>query len=397
MWWALLWGGPGCLRRLAYHRPRQGLGPGGLQRGSSCPYPPSSRQTAGSGQPMQGAACQPYGCGHCGTICAQSSTAATPSWPCSCGWTAAPFGTGGMGTRWRSACWPQIEEIGYPEHRPRIFISGGLHETMVSLLPEDPQLVTEKFLSFFGGVPRGDVSIVCGLDGAAAQLEARKKFCSGDPNVTIDCTLADFTKGKKKRRILQYLKDVGNRKGVHSDAVCCDLGQNWEAKRGSASPYLPSAVKNAEQVVFFGPRDKKGRVLTPQELDFSRGWPSFINAGNRDWAAELGIAFQQNHFGLTAHRKLHGNGVSLPAWAAWYVFFMSYTVRRNVVLEFRPDWGASWQTLMGSVVDASSADSADANGPGAGSAGGAAAPSGLFRRGSSSSFQFQEAVPEVTG
>ena len=45
------------------------------------------------------------------------------------------------------------QEIGYPEHRPRLFMSGGLHEKTVCLLPESADLCKKMFLRFFGCVP----------------------------------------------------------------------------------------------------------------------------------------------------------------------------------------------------------------------------------------------------
>ena len=203
--------------------------------------------------------------------------------------------------------------------------------------------------------PREDCGVFCKRDSAGRALEVRRKFC-GSENITLDGDLAASTKGLKKLRIREYLKSVDERAGQESNAVCCDLGQNWEAKRGAASAYFPSAVRNAEQVVFMGSEDKAGHVLTPSELDFARGWPAILHHRNRDWAADLQIPFQCNHLG-GEHRSLHGNAIHLPAYAMWYSFFMAHTVRRDTILEYMPDSGNQWQVLMASSTRAAAGSS----------------------------------------
>ena len=63
---------------------------------------------------------------------------------------------------WARACWrlcarPDThEEIGYPEHRPRTLMTGGLHSTVACLLPDDAELVKSEFMEFLRAFPSTD-------------------------------------------------------------------------------------------------------------------------------------------------------------------------------------------------------------------------------------------------
>ena len=99
--------------------------------------------------------------------------------------------------------------------------------------------------------------------------------------------------------------------------------------RARVSSFMPAATKSAVLVLM-----TREHVFTPDEIDFSMGWPC-LNVGSASQyrscvPAALGDASR------SARKRFAGNGMCLQQVLSWFVFVMSNTIRRSDVVQWAP-------------------------------------------------------------
>ena len=136
-----------------------------------------------------------------------------------------------------------------------------------------------------------------------------------------------------------YLKqhDAGGKVGYLSGSFTCDVSQH-HIERNRSGPFMPTLAKSSVLVNLSAPPEDcsqvNGHIFTPNELNFSQGWPSIGFPGNQKYQKCVG--HDLSHLSCSAQQDLMGNGIHLPAFAAWALYVSSNVVRRDLLQKLPP-------------------------------------------------------------
>ena len=113
----------------------------------------------------------------------------------------------------------------------------------------------------------------------------------------------------------------------------CDASQR-PASRNRSGAWLPT-LQTTSILAKLDLNDPAGdQLITPRELLFSHGFPTFKKYSGSKLAALIGPKYKQ--FSLNTHQTTLGGGMHLAAEAAWFLYVASHTVRRDCLSIMEP-------------------------------------------------------------
>jgi hypothetical protein len=234
--------------------------------------------------------------------------------------------------------------MGWPVHRKRLFATGINQSTMVWCGPLSPADIREQFMSMFGAKVMVDADIFANTDSAEGAQAHLKELCGRRgvwPRTGQRMHVRDVLPAGAQGRYDKYMvaKSKASQATVSlkgdSDSFICDLSQNPD-KRFRAGKWMPTVARSSAMCSLntAGPTSG-GHLFTAAEINLAHGWPCLQVPGvrtgsNEDFSGNLHYDEQK----LTIHQQaqLAGNSMHLVTLAAWLMYVLANTVRREVYI-----------------------------------------------------------------
>jgi hypothetical protein len=230
---------------------------------------------------------------------------------------------------------------GFPCMRTRYFGTAINQENLVWVGPPTPEEIREEYYKQFGCKVLLDADCFAGIDDAVSMQDYHKHlsskrgvYQSGDKPLNIRHLLAPHQKAHYDEYRAQCAS--GQKRGYLSGAFVCDLSQNCSL-RNRSGPWFPAFAKSTTLASLSTERDEAnhagGYIFTPNELNFSQGWPTCDFVVNRKYMACMD---DLSKLPYSQQADLMGNGIHLPTLSSWLLFVASNLVRRDVLSAMPP-------------------------------------------------------------
>ena len=210
--------------------------------------------------------------------------------------------------------------------RKRLFATAVNRNTMHWIGPEDMDLVTEDFMTFFRVKVLLNADSFVGVDCPIMQKTFRMALAAmrGIYNTTAvdQMQLEDFLPPGGRTRLQKHIEAFEKLRASagHVPAWAADLSQNPD-HMFRAGVWMPTLARSSVIASL-----TKRRLFTPGELSFSQGWP---RQGISDPKYLEAVGFNFDTLSASAQRSLTGNGMNLNVMAAWLMYVMCHVVRKN--------------------------------------------------------------------
>ena len=226
-------------------------------------------------------------------------------------------------------------DLGLPTRRKR-FWGAGLHKSSLVWVGESGRDVTQHFREFFFSAVRLEGDIYFGLradeEKALRDHLARNRGMYGVGSHGDAVSIAELLPVAMRESYEKQLKLYadGTAKAGFGGAYILDVTQS--ADRPRCGPLLPAQARNTLLLSI-----SKEKFLTPTEVEFSMGWPSIAEiSACRRYSHVQGYCPEVLGISSGQRTSLSGNSMVLPALAAFWLYILCYTVRRDQVEVMSP-------------------------------------------------------------
>jgi hypothetical protein len=225
------------------------------------------------------------------------------------------------------------QDLGWPACRRRLFVTAVKKETLLWFGPSQPSEIRSAFLKMFGARVILEGDIFWGLDSGAHRAAFMRHLCATRgvwPLAGASLKLVDVLSPGARDYIKGYknlLKNGKRKIGALHGSYIVDLSQN-PAKRARSGAWLPTAARSSKFALLVrGGQEVEPSILTPNELNFSQGWPSLDVGCKLDFAKDM--SYDLGALPPRQQQSLTGNGIHLASFAAWVFFIKTQCVRRD--------------------------------------------------------------------
>lgn len=226
-------------------------------------------------------------------------------------------------------------DLGWPARRCRFWCVSINQQSLVWIGPTEKD-VTRHFLRYFGATVELDGDVFCGLDNPSVHAQAvmtmarhRGVYLSSE----TEALQQDWTRYLPYGQMTVHaacraMAERGSKVGL-SGALTADLSQSVDRLR--CGPWLCTLARSTLMCSV-----SRNHLFSPDELDFSMGWPTILNVHNECYARRLGLITTFRGVTAAERRSLAGNGHALPQFMSWFLYISSHCVRRCYVEQLRP-------------------------------------------------------------
>jgi hypothetical protein len=225
------------------------------------------------------------------------------------------------------------QDQGWPVRRLRTYIVAVNMNTLVWTGAGAAHVVSE-FLSYFGASVVVEGDIFGGLDTSSAGQERVRDMARNRGMYPTDEQVKELLWWKllppgqsKTYAAALTVHASGSRTGL-GGSFNVDLSQSEERIR--CGPWIPTLARSTIMCCL-----NKRHLYTPDEIDFSMGWPSICSDGNKVYSDLLRLDAAYETTSAYARKSLTGNGMQLQQVMGWFLYVAGHTVRKDVLERLR--------------------------------------------------------------
>jgi hypothetical protein len=198
--------------------------------------------------------------------------------------------------------------------------------------PPQPELLA-FILGMFGKAVQLEGDDFVGLSSEQDQLQQRKELASqrckhASDDKLLEMDICDSLPSGQRGFWHQYERLREERQGARGSFTAdCSQYQTLQPRCGA---WLPSVATSSELRSL-----SKKAAFTPQELDFSMGYPSIEGLeGCRAYSSCMSREMYKRAW--NSFKRVLGNGVHLPCQAIWMLTILAHMVRRDDFQQWKP-------------------------------------------------------------
>jgi hypothetical protein len=235
------------------------------------------------------------------------------------------------------------QDMGWPVRRKRLFATAINKSKLAWCGPICPADIEEHFMSIFGAKVMVDADIFANTDSAEGAQAHLKELCKRRgvwPHRGQRMKVRDLLPSGAQERYDKYLAAMSSKVSqatvsLKGDSFICDLSQNPD-KRFRAGRWMPTVAKSSAMCSLTAAgHTLGGHLFTPAEINFAHGWPCVqvpgVHAGSGEDFSES-IHFDEQKLNIHQQAQMAGNSMHLVPLAAWLMYVMANTVRREVYI-----------------------------------------------------------------